>query len=48
MSAKKIEEKRIIDGEPLTLTELQGKLSGCSTKHVMAVWENGRRKEDEG
>jgi len=23
----------------LTLTELQGRLNGCPTKHVLAVWE---------
>jgi len=32
------EEKRLIDGELLTLTELQGKLSGCPTKHILAKW----------
>lgn len=36
--AKKMEEKRLIDGELLTLTELQGKLSGCPTKHILAKW----------
>ena len=32
------EEKRLIDGELLTLTELQVKLSGCPTKHILAKW----------
>ena len=36
--AEKMEEKRFIDGELLTLTELQGKLSGCPTKHILAKW----------
>jgi len=39
--AEKIEEKRIIDGELLTLTELQEKLSGCPTKHILAKWAQG-------
>ena len=32
------DEKRLIDGELLTLTELRGKLSGCPTKHILAKW----------
>ena len=38
-----IEERRTfnLEGETvkLTLTELQARLSGCPTKHVLAVWE---------
>ena len=41
------EERRglIFDDEEgwLTLTELQARLSGCPTKHVMAVWDGGHR-----
>jgi len=33
------EEKRLIDGEFLTLTELQIKLSGCPTTHILAKWD---------
>jgi len=32
----------------LTLTELQSWMPGAPTKHVLTVWENGRRKEAEG
>ena len=46
------EERRgfYLDGETvwLTLTELQGRLSGAPTKHLLAVWENGAKKEAEG
>lgn len=45
-----VEERRGFypEGETvwLTLTELQGRLSGAPTKYVMAVWENGAKKED--
>jgi len=40
--AEKMEEKRLIDGELLTLTELQGKLSGCPTKHILAKWAQAK------
>ncbi len=30
--------------EELTLTELRGRLNGCPTKHVLAVWEDGGRQ----
>lgn len=29
----------------LTFTELQGRLSGVPTKHLLTVWENGAREE---
>ena len=32
----------------LTLTGLQSWMSGAPTKHVLAVWESGRREEAEG
>ena len=39
------EERRgfVIKGRKhlLTLTELQGRLSGAPTKHVLAVWADG-------
>ena len=28
----------------LTLTELQARLSGTPTKHVLAVWDKGKKK----
>ena len=31
----------------LTLTELQGRLDGCLTKHVLGVWEHGGRQGEE-
>ncbi len=45
------EEKRIfkssITGERLllTLTELSIRLDGTPTKHVLAVWDKGERKD---
>ena len=45
------EERRgfYVNGETvlLTLTELQGRLSGAPTKYVLAVWESGAKKEAE-
>ncbi len=41
------EEKRVftIQGRShqLTLTELRTRLDGTPTKHVLAVWEDGKR-----
>lgn len=40
------EELRWIGEDLMTLTELQERLSGTPTKHVLAVWDGGRRKGD--
>ena len=44
------EERRVFhfDGGTvrLSLTELQGRLEGCPTKHVLAVWEDGGRLKE--
>lgn len=46
-----VEERRIfeLDGKRhrLTLTELQGRLSGAPTKHVLAVWDGGLKDLEE-
>lgn len=41
-SIREIKETRLIDGKAYTLDQLQVKLKGCPTKHVLAIWDKAK------